>query len=51
MEFILYWLKLTTHTKLHGFLVLDNIYRKFINDFSIIARPLTHLNSERFTFT
>ena len=50
VEAVLSWPVPTNRTKVRGFLGLANFCRKFIKDFSAIARPLTHLTSDKIPF-
>ena len=50
VEAVTAWPTPTTRSKVRGFLGLANFCRKFIQNFSAIARPLTHLTSENVPF-
>nr|GEZ71747.1 putative reverse transcriptase domain-containing protein [Tanacetum cinerariifolium] len=50
IESIKYWASPKTATEIHQFLGLTGYYRRFIEGFSKIARPMTKLTQKKFKF-
>ena len=50
VKVVMRWEVLRNHSEIHSFLGLPDYYRRFIQDFSKIATPLTRLTKKNVNF-